>query len=137
MSGCTVHFVTEGVDEGPIIVQAAVPVLENDTVEELSARILEQEHRLYPQAIQLYAAGKTVCGGSVCSYSAEWAVADPIRRRSVNRLVFLRLRKGHRDRLSMVETSLHIETPSVLVIVCTRKKCWTLTFSPSPPHRLS
>lgn len=55
VSGCTVHLVTEGVDEGPIIVQAAVPILEEDTVESLSARILEQEHRLYPQAIQLMA----------------------------------------------------------------------------------
>jgi phosphoribosylglycinamide formyltransferase 1 len=58
ISGCTVHFVTEGVDEGPIIVQAAVPVLESDTAEALSARILEQEHRLYPRAVQLYAEGK-------------------------------------------------------------------------------
>lgn len=58
ISGCTVHFVTEGVDEGPIIVQAAVPVLESDSVEELSARILEQEHRLYPEAVRLYAEGK-------------------------------------------------------------------------------
>ena len=55
VSGCTVHLVTEGVDEGPIIVQAAVPVLEKDTVESLSARILEQEHRLYPEALQLMA----------------------------------------------------------------------------------
>lgn len=55
VSGCTVHLVTEGVDEGPIITQVAVPVLEEDTVESLSARILEQEHRLYPQAIQLMA----------------------------------------------------------------------------------
>ena len=46
VSGCTVHFVTEGIDEGPIIVQAAVPVNENDSVESLSARILEQEHQL-------------------------------------------------------------------------------------------
>jgi phosphoribosylglycinamide formyltransferase-1 len=55
VSGCTVHLVTEGVDEGPIILQAAVPVLEEDTVESLSARILEQEHGLYPRAIQLMA----------------------------------------------------------------------------------
>ena len=55
MSGCTVHFVTEGVDEGPIIVQAAVPVFDDDTAETLAERILEQEHRLYPEAIQLYA----------------------------------------------------------------------------------
>jgi phosphoribosylglycinamide formyltransferase-1 len=50
-SGCTVHFVDEGVDSGPIVKQAAVPVLPNDTVETLSARILEQEHRIYPEAI--------------------------------------------------------------------------------------
>lgn len=58
MGGCTVHFVTEGVDEGPIILQAAVPVHEEDTVESLSARILKEEHRIYPQAIQLYAEGR-------------------------------------------------------------------------------
>ena len=58
ISGCTVHFVTEGVDEGPIIVQAAVPIHEADTAETLAARILEQEHCLYPQAVQLYAEGK-------------------------------------------------------------------------------
>lgn len=58
LAGCTVHFVTEGVDEGPIILQAAVPVLDEDTVESLEARILEQEHRLYPRAIQLFAQGR-------------------------------------------------------------------------------
>lgn len=57
ISGCSVHFVTEGVDEGPVILQAGVPVLENDTVETLSARILEQEHRIYPQALQLFSQG--------------------------------------------------------------------------------
>ena len=55
VSGCTVHLVTEGVDEGPIILQAAVPILEGDTVESLSARILEKEHECYPQALQLMA----------------------------------------------------------------------------------
>ena len=58
MSGCTVHFVTEGVDEGPIIIQAAVPVIEGDTEETLSARILREEHRIYSEAIQLYAEGR-------------------------------------------------------------------------------
>ena len=58
VSGCSVHFVTEGVDEGPIICQEAVPISENDTVETLSARILEQEHQLYPRALQLMAQGK-------------------------------------------------------------------------------
>ena len=52
-SGCTAHFVDEGLDSGPIIVQAAVPVLDNDTEEQLSARILAEEHRLYSQAIRL------------------------------------------------------------------------------------
>lgn len=58
VSGCTVHFVTEEVDAGPILAQAAVPVLDDDTVESLSARILEQEHRLLPQAIALALSGK-------------------------------------------------------------------------------
>ena len=51
VSGCTVHFVDETLDGGPIIAQRAVPVLDGDTVESLSARILEQEHKLYPEAI--------------------------------------------------------------------------------------
>ncbi|MEC9006420.1 MAG: phosphoribosylglycinamide formyltransferase [Nitrospirota bacterium] len=55
VSGCTVHFVTEGVDEGPIIVQSTVSVNENDSLDTLSARILEQEHQLYPRAVQLFA----------------------------------------------------------------------------------
>ena len=50
-TGCTVHFVDEGVDSGPIVQQAVVPVLDGDTVESLSARILEHEHRIYPKAI--------------------------------------------------------------------------------------
>jgi len=58
VSGCTVHFVDEGTDTGPIIVQVAVPVLEHDTEETLSERILEQEHKIYPQAIKLFAEGK-------------------------------------------------------------------------------
>ena len=58
VSGCTVHFVTEGMDEGPIIIQAAVPVQEGDNEETLSARIIQEEHRIYPEAIQLYAQGR-------------------------------------------------------------------------------
>ena len=58
LAGCTVHFVTEGVDEGPIILQAAVPVLDDDSPETLAARILVQEHRLYPRAVQLFAEGR-------------------------------------------------------------------------------
>ncbi len=57
-SGCTVHFVDEGMDTGPIIIQAVVPVLDNDTEDSLSARILKQEHKIYSRAIQLYAEGR-------------------------------------------------------------------------------
>jgi phosphoribosylglycinamide formyltransferase-1 len=57
-SGCTVHFVNEQCDEGPIIIQAVVPVFPDDTEGSLAARILEQEHRIYPRAIQLYSEGR-------------------------------------------------------------------------------
>lgn len=63
LAGCTVHFVTEGVDEGPIIVQAAVPILDQDTPETLAARILEQEHKIYPRAVQLFAEGRLLVDG--------------------------------------------------------------------------
>lgn len=66
VAGCTVHLVDDQVDHGPIVLQAAVPVLEHDTVDTLSQRILEQEHRLYPQALALLAAGRlSVSGGRV------------------------------------------------------------------------
>lgn len=58
VSGCTVHFVDEGTDSGPIILQAAVKVLDDDTEETLAARVLEQEHIIYPQAIKLFVEGK-------------------------------------------------------------------------------
>jgi len=64
-SGATVHFVDAGVDTGPIILQAAVPVLDGDTEETLSARILEQEHRIYPEALQLLAEGRLRLDGRV------------------------------------------------------------------------
>lgn len=57
ITGCTVHYVDEGVDNGPIIIQSAVPVLPGDTVELLSARILEQEHIIYPKAVTMIARG--------------------------------------------------------------------------------
>jgi phosphoribosylglycinamide formyltransferase 1 len=57
-SGCTVHFVDEGVDTGPIIIQSVVHVSDDDTVETLAARILKEEHRIYPQAIQFYSDGR-------------------------------------------------------------------------------
>ena len=57
-SGCTVHFVDESLDGGPIICQASVPVLEGDGAEELSERILAEEHSLYPKAIDLVLSGR-------------------------------------------------------------------------------
>ena len=63
VSGCTVHFVTEGVDEGPVIAQTAVPINENDSVDSLSARILEMEHQLYPRAVQLFVEGRLAVEG--------------------------------------------------------------------------
>ena len=58
ISGCTVHFVDEGTDSGPIILQAAVEVFEDDTEETLAARVLEQEHKIYPRAIKLFIDGR-------------------------------------------------------------------------------
>lgn len=58
VAGCTVHFVDEGMDSGPIILQAPVPVLEDDDADSLAARILEQEHIIYPLALRLLAEGK-------------------------------------------------------------------------------
>ncbi|HIH02452.1 MAG TPA: phosphoribosylglycinamide formyltransferase [Methanoregulaceae archaeon] len=57
-SGCTVHFVTEEMDAGPVILQACVPVREDDDAESLAARILVEEHRILPEAIRLYAEGR-------------------------------------------------------------------------------
>ncbi len=62
-SGCTVHFLDENVDTGPIICQSVVPVLDNDTVESLSERILKEEHRIYPLAIQAFIEQRLVCEG--------------------------------------------------------------------------
>lgn len=66
LSGCTVHFVIPDLDAGPIIAQAAVPVLAGDTEETLSARILRQEHRLYPLVVRWFAEGRiAIAGGRV------------------------------------------------------------------------
>jgi phosphoribosylglycinamide formyltransferase-1 len=63
VSGCTVHFVDEGMDSGPVILQKAVPVIEGDNEESLSARILEQEHKLYPEAVSLFCEGRIKIDG--------------------------------------------------------------------------
>ncbi|RYE52681.1 MAG: phosphoribosylglycinamide formyltransferase, partial [Hyphomicrobiales bacterium] len=61
--GCTVHFVTPGLDEGPAIIQARVPVLPGDTAETLSARVLVEEHRIYPEGLRLLASGEASMNG--------------------------------------------------------------------------
>lgn len=72
ISGCTVHFVDEGMDTGPIIIQAAVPVFDDDTEESLSQRILKLEHKIFPHAIRLFAEGRIhVTGRKVMIRSAE------------------------------------------------------------------
>jgi phosphoribosylglycinamide formyltransferase-1 len=82
-AGCTVHFVDEGTDTGPVIVQAIVPVLPGDSEEQLAARILQQEHRLYPQAIQWFALGRLSVSGRVVTVdgaraASATAVVNPI-----------------------------------------------------------
>jgi phosphoribosylglycinamide formyltransferase-1 len=63
ISGCTVHFVDEGMDSGPIILQSAVEVSEDDTEESLAERILKEEHQIYSQAIQLFSQGRLIIKG--------------------------------------------------------------------------
>ncbi|MBN1595085.1 phosphoribosylglycinamide formyltransferase [candidate division FCPU426 bacterium] len=62
-SGCTVHFVDEGTDTGPIILQAVVPVLDHDTPDKLAERVLIEEHRLYPRAVSLFCEGRLQVAG--------------------------------------------------------------------------
>jgi phosphoribosylglycinamide formyltransferase 1 len=63
ITGCTVHIVRAEMDEGPILAQAAVPVLDGDTLERLAARVLEAEHKLYPHALALFASGRVRIAG--------------------------------------------------------------------------
>ena len=72
LHGCTVHLVTPEVDAGPILAQAAVPVLPGDTAESLAARVLVQEHRIYPEALRLHASGRDG------AYDPAAALASPL-----------------------------------------------------------
>jgi phosphoribosylglycinamide formyltransferase-1 len=80
-AGCTVHFIRPAMDEGPIVVQAAVPVLPDDTEDTLAARVLEVEHRCYPLALRLVADGRASVDGDVVRISglapAETATLNP------------------------------------------------------------
>lgn len=71
LAGCTVHVVRPELDSGPIIAQAAVPVLHNDSEESLAARVLEAEHRLYPHALALFASGRAVVSGDRVAIQEE------------------------------------------------------------------
>jgi phosphoribosylglycinamide formyltransferase-1 len=74
-AGCTVHFVDEGTDTGPVIVQAVVPVLAGEGEEALARRILEQEHRIYPQAIQWFAEARLSVDGRKVAVDGARAAA--------------------------------------------------------------
>ncbi|MBY2913588.1 phosphoribosylglycinamide formyltransferase [Rhizobium leguminosarum] len=76
IAGCTVHFVTEGMDEGPVIGQAAVPVFSGDTAESLAARVITIEHQIYPQALRLFAEGRVTMEGGK-AVGAEASTAAP------------------------------------------------------------
>jgi phosphoribosylglycinamide formyltransferase-1 len=78
ISGCTVHFVTAEMDSGPIVAQAAVPVLDGDTPDSLSDRILVAEHRLYPRALALVASGQARVRDGKVQIAAGAAAADPL-----------------------------------------------------------
>lgn len=79
-SGCTVHFLDEGVDTGPIIVQAVVPVYDDDTEETLAARILVQEHKIYPMAIRLFFQGKLKVEGRRVRIAGESRIPEFFHR---------------------------------------------------------
>src|SRR4030042_537485 len=80
IAGCTVHFVDEGVDTGPIIIQSAVPAYEDDTEDTLSERILKEEHRIFPLAVKLFAEGKIKVKGRkvfIDSLREESVITNP------------------------------------------------------------
>ncbi len=78
LHGATVHFVSAEMDDGPIIVQGAVPVLDGDTPDTLAARVLEVEHKIYPKALALVAAGKTKVTGARVTTRGDEEVASPL-----------------------------------------------------------
>ena len=78
ISGCTVHFVDEGMDTGPVIIQAAVPVLPDDTEDTLSERILSFEHKIYPEAIRLFSEGRLEIKGRIVKVKEHPLVSSNI-----------------------------------------------------------
>jgi len=76
LTGCTVHFVDEGMDTGPVIIQAAAPVYDDDTEETLSERVLRLEHRIFPEAIRLFAEGRLEVEGRKVRVKGERSPGD-------------------------------------------------------------
>lgn len=76
--GCTVHFVVPELDAGPIVAQAAVPVLPGDTPDTLAARVLAQEHTLYPDALRRVCAGQARLQGGQVAFAGEWTGGQPL-----------------------------------------------------------
>jgi phosphoribosylglycinamide formyltransferase-1 len=89
VAGCTVHFVDEGMDSGPIILQRCVPVVEGDTEDSLAERILREEHRIFPEAVKLYAEGRLDVRGRIVSISES--DQNHIRGREKRCLIFQKL----------------------------------------------
>jgi phosphoribosylglycinamide formyltransferase-1 len=83
ISGATVHFVIPETDAGPIIIQGAVAIRDDDTAETLAARVLEIEHRIYPDALRLVASGGTRLEGDICKTSANASPDDSLISPSV------------------------------------------------------
>jgi phosphoribosylglycinamide formyltransferase-1 len=79
LSGCTVHFVEAGVDSGPVIAQAAVPVCDDDDEPALAARILAEEHRLLPSVVRALAEGRVVAEGRRVRVAGAWPSAEALR----------------------------------------------------------
>ncbi|MCL2384492.1 MAG: phosphoribosylglycinamide formyltransferase [Alphaproteobacteria bacterium] len=77
--GCTVHFVRPALDEGPIIAQAAIPVLDTDTPESLAARVLAEEHRIYPEALARLASGRLKAEGNRVFSGGPIVASSPLR----------------------------------------------------------
>ncbi len=77
-SGCTVHFVRPEMDDGPIVAQAAVPVLQGDTPGDLAARVLAEEHKLYPMAVRMIAEGRVKVVGNKVEISGTAAAPSPV-----------------------------------------------------------
>ena len=78
VSGATVHFVTPETDAGPIVMQGVVPVRDDDTPEELSARILQIEHKIYPAALRLLASGRLRLEGAICKLNGDAGSTDTL-----------------------------------------------------------